>query len=289
MRRRTLAPGTVFVLALLLAPTMVIPALATGDAPDEPSSSDVWTTLSDFVTSAQQRVEDAIQAFRRLVTEALSRFGDWQPPTFDPGNWSIPNPSPDVAPQLDDWTDAAWAHDPLTIAIQWEEGVDPQMRTLVQAAITEWQVRLRERADVDPGLPAEQPPFGVRYVGADQADILFVLRHEAEGKALGDTGVLYAGDVVLTARIEMAVDSANGLPLDDADVQTIAAHEFGHALGPGHSADPEDLMYYEYDVVRSGRAITPSSCDIDWALSVYQTDGFDEPNTPSAVSGFTCA
>jgi hypothetical protein len=163
------------------------------------------------------------------------------------------------------------------------------MRTLVQAAITEWQVRLREGAGVDPSLPPEQPPFGVRYVEADQADILFVLRHEAEGKALGDTGVLYRGDVVVAARIEMAVDSASGLPLDNADVRTIAAHEFGHALGLGHSADRGDRMYYEYDVVRSRRAITPSNCDIDWALSVYQTDGFDAPNTPSAVSGFTCS
>ncbi len=32
-------------------------------------------------------------------------------------------------------------------------------------------------------------------------------------------------------------------PLDPRDVRLTAAHEMGHALGLGHSANPHDLMY----------------------------------------------
>jgi predicted Zn-dependent protease len=177
----------------------------------------------------------------------------------------------------------------LTVAIEREAGVDSYAAALVQAAITEWQGLLRSRAGVSETFPADEAPFGIRYVQESRADIVFVLKQRMPGKALGETNVLYADGVLLSARVEMAVSSAEGLPLDRADIQNIAAHEFGHALGLGHNPDPDDLMYYEYQFVLVRRPIAPSDCDVETLLAGYRTDGFATPNDSAELSVFACA
>ncbi|BDI29537.1 hypothetical protein CCAX7_15880 [Capsulimonas corticalis] len=56
---------------------------------------------------------------------------------------------------------------------------------------------------------------------------------------VGETHVSGRGGVLFKAEMRLATGGAS-----DSDLQTAAAHEFGHALGiGGHSNSPKDLMY----------------------------------------------
>jgi predicted Zn-dependent protease len=64
------------------------------------------------------------------------------------------------------------------------------------------------------------------------------------------------------------------------DFRNVVRHEIGHALGLGHSNDPNDLMYPTYDASKTNVDVHPSTLDLDALLSIYYQDGFGLPNLP---------
>ena len=85
----------------------------------------------------------------------------------------------------------------------------------------------------------------------------------------------------------MACWTANGQECDIAyslafswanmDIQSVAAHEAGHCLGMGHSADPSALMYYALNGVK--HAILPD--DLAGLCAIYGCDVLPTPTPPS--------
>lgn len=96
---------------------------------------------------------------------------------------------------------------------------------------------------------------------------------------------------IIKVEITLATQNAFGLPLDEGDVFTIAAHQIGHAWGIGHSNDdgnePVDLMGPSYDFMgNNNKRILPSDLDRRAVLAVYGSDGFAAPN-PNPESAFS--
>lgn len=86
----------------------------------------------------------------------------------------------------------------------------------------------------------------VRVSDASTAEIIiqfvpgrFLTAETRSVGTVGETTVYSSNGVLKKALIRLAEGAAIS-----GDLQTTAAHEFGHALGiSGHSADPDDLMY----------------------------------------------
>jgi hypothetical protein len=61
-----------------------------------------------------------------------------------------------------------------------------------------------------------------------------------------------------------------GSPIQ-VDLQSVAAHEFGHAAGLGHSADSSAVMYFSYSVGTNKRNLHQD--DIDGLVAIYGPSG----------------
>jgi hypothetical protein len=77
-----------------------------------------------------------------------------------------------------------------------------------------------------------------------------------------------AGDILFNATINWQINN-------DFDLMTVAAHEFGHALGLGESSVSTAVMYGTYNGIK--QALT--SDDIAGIQSIYGTRSFDQFNS----------
>jgi hypothetical protein len=116
-------------------------------------------------------------------------------------------------------------------------------------------------------LPLE---FHVMNSDDGEGDIVITLTtlRDTDGYT-GYTKSIVEGNEILKSFITI-YDTAN---LDEEELSTITRHEFGHALGLGHSTAPEDLMAPTIDLT------TPliSECNVDAIVDLY--NGADESQT----------
>ncbi|HLH24357.1 MAG TPA: matrixin family metalloprotease [Chloroflexota bacterium] len=149
---------------------------------------------------------------------------------------------------------AAWDHTTITYSLQADADVPPAALAQVRAAVREWNAQLA-RLGGHYGTLRLAPASGLG------ADVPIAVRTQAaptSGLTSPDMAYQTAGCWLQQAPVVVSVLDADGAPLPDATVFTVAAHELGHALGLGHARSPDDLMY---PTVADGRR-SPSALDL---------------------------
>lgn len=127
-----------------------------------------------------------------------------------------------------------WARFPLKVAFVSTEDtapVSPDFKAAVLAGFSDWVGASRGVIRCTVVDNPTQADLCVRF--DPQASV------PGQGAAVGYTSMTFAGQTLRHAAMELAIGDTN-----PSDLRTVAAHEFGHALGiDGHSPDADDLMY----------------------------------------------
>lgn len=173
-----------------------------------------------------------------------------------------------------------WDHDPVTVYISLQKGVDASYGSMVEAAFNDWGSALKTasgNADAfDFTFLTDKPSK------KNPPDVSVTVRKNT-GMILGSASVSSRGGVISNVKVTLTAYNAIGLPLGESDFRSIARHEIGHALGLGHSnddgAEPLDLMAPSFDFVGVNYDIYPSALNIDALLYIYGSDGFGGANT----------
>jgi hypothetical protein len=115
------------------------------------------------------------------------------------------------------------------------------------------------------GDQQDDPRFGDIRIGAIPLGAGILAETFLPPPANGGTD---AGDIILNSSIDWQIGS-------NYDLQTVVAHEFGHALGLGESTVSTAVMYGTYNGIK--QALT--SDDIAGIQSIYGTRQYDQFNS----------
>ena len=153
-----------------------------------------------------------------------------------------------------------WNQSTVTVMIQDEEYISEHAIEDIAEALDDWNDAL---------LEIEDGPVLTMVSGEKRADIVIVIESKG-GEILGQTrtrSIRQRGSVLRSTVIRLNGD-VFGQEFSGAGIRNVARHEFGHALGLGHSDDPSDLMYPVFEC-------QDVFGDYDVVISDYDIEGLD--------------
>ncbi|HZD58848.1 MAG TPA: matrixin family metalloprotease [Anaerolineae bacterium] len=164
------------------------------------------------------------------------------------------------------WSDLLNPENPKTVSVLIKAGPGVSAGAIadVRTAINDWDTVLADiRAHSTSAAPDLEIVEGVRT-----ADIVIKMK-VGGGAVLGMANPrTYPNSCILKSASIQLSGKALGEPFTSEGRRFTATHELGHALGLGHSNDPQDLMY-TYGDPSATQVVPISECDKDGLRAIY--------------------